>query len=184
MTNNIRTMELLGVDYWDRPVYKYIETGILWKDITLGSENPELCSCQNSFEGEPDNPIKSDLEIHFKTKYSEDKNKFNYMMLSRLQTDCKYYLGNGNRNKENLWAGDEQKQINEMKKLYNKFTEDDKPEWLTYEQILDYEKSMVSEKLFCSNCQKSITPITTEYEEGLEGFESGKFCHVCEEYID
>ena len=104
-------------------------------------------------------------------------------MLSRLQTDCKYYLGNGNRNKENLWAGDEQRQIDEMKKLYNIFSEDEKPEWLTYEQILDYEKLMVSEKLFCPNCQKSITPITTEYEEGLENFESGKICPECEEYI-
>lgn len=177
-------MELLGVDDWDRPVYKCIENGILWKDLNLGGENPELYSCQNSFDGEPESPIKSDLEIHFKTKYKKNPNEFDYMMLSRLQTDCKYYLGNGNRNKENLWAGDEQKQINEMKKLYNKFVDDDKPEWLTYEQILDYEKSMVNENLFCPNCQKSVTPTTTEYEEGSETFESGKLCPICEKYID
>ena len=29
---------------------------------------------------------------------------FNYMMLSRLQLDCKYYLGYGNRNKKHLWV--------------------------------------------------------------------------------
>ena len=141
--SNIRTMELLGVDDWDRPTYKCIETGSLWKDITLGSDKPELCSCQNSFDGEPDSPIKSTLEIHFKTKYTENKNEFNYMMLGRLESDCKYYLGYGNRNEGNLWAGNEQKQIDEMKKLYNNLPKNEKPEWLTYEQILDYEKLMV-----------------------------------------
>jgi len=34
MSNNIRTMEFLGIDGWNRPVYKCVETGTLWKDIT------------------------------------------------------------------------------------------------------------------------------------------------------
>ena len=144
MNNNIRTMKLLGIDDWDRPVYKCVETGKLWKDITLGSEQPELYSCQNSFDGEPDCPIKSDLEVHFNNQYSENKNKFNYQMLDRLKSDCEYYLGYGNRNAKKLWAGEEQKHINEMKKLHNNFNEDEKPEWLTYCQILDYEKLMVN----------------------------------------
>lgn len=64
--NNVRTMKLLGVDSWSRPVYKCIETGQLWKDVELGdSEIPALCSCNNEFEGEPSCPIKSDLEIVF-----------------------------------------------------------------------------------------------------------------------
>jgi len=142
--NNVRTMELIGVDGWDRPVYKCIETGQLWKDITLGNENPELYSCQNSFDGEPDCPIKSDLEIHFINQYQESPYKFNYMMLSRLRSDCDYYLGYGNCNTKNLWAGNEQKQIDEMKKLYNIFPNDEKPEWLTYEQILKYETAMIN----------------------------------------
>jgi hypothetical protein len=143
-SNNIRTMELIGIDDWDRPVYKCIETGKLWKDITLGSENPELYSCQNSFDGEPDSPIKSDLEIIFKTKYEKNPNSFNYMMLDRMRSDCDYYLGYGNRNKTRLCHDDEQKHIDEMKKLYNSFPEDKKPEWLTYEQILEYEKLMLT----------------------------------------
>lgn len=47
--------------------------------------------------------------------------KFNYQMLSRLQSDCKYYLGYGNRHKKHLYFSDEQQHINEMKKLYNSF---------------------------------------------------------------
>ena len=142
--NNIRTMELIGVDNWDRPVYKCIETGVLWKDITLGNETPELYSCQNSFDGEPDCSIKKDLEIHFKTKYKESPNRFNYMMLDRMRSDCKYYLGYGKRNKDRLNYKDEQKHIDQMKELYNSFPEDQKPEWLTYEQILEYEKLMIN----------------------------------------
>ena len=142
MENNIRTMEFKGLDDWNRPVYKCQETGKLWKDITLGSENPELYSCQNTFDGEPDCPIKSDLEILFINQY-ESKNRFNYMMLDRLRSDCDYYLGNGNRSKKRLCYEDEQKHIDEMKKLYNGFPDDKKPKWLTYEQILNYEKEMI-----------------------------------------
>jgi len=68
---------------------------------------------------------------------------FNYMMLSRLQMDCDYYLGNGNRYKKHLWAKDEKEQISEMKKIYNWFEKDKKPEWLTYDKILEYEKEMI-----------------------------------------
>lgn len=145
--NNIRTMELIGIDDWSRPVYKCLETGQLWKDITLRNENPELYSCQNNFDGEPDCPIKKELEIQFKIKYEENINGFNYQMLNRLQSDCKYYLGYGNRNKKYLCYKDEQEHINEMKKLYNSFSDDEKPEWLTWNQILDYEKAMINKQL-------------------------------------
>ena len=45
-------LTFIGVDSWDRPVYKDTN-GKLWKDITLGSDTPELYSaCNNDFEGE------------------------------------------------------------------------------------------------------------------------------------
>jgi len=69
--------------------------------------------------------------------------KFNYQMLNRLQSDCKYYLGYGNRCKKHLYYNTEQEHIDAMKKLYNSFPADQKPEWLTWEQILEYEKEMV-----------------------------------------
>jgi len=144
--SNIRTMELMGVDDWDRPVYKCIETNHLYKDITLGSDSPSLYCCGNVFEGEPGFPINSDLEVRFiqTVEKPSPENRFNYMLLDRLRTDCDYYLGYGNRNAKNLWANDEKEQIAKMKDLYNGFTDDEKPEWLTYEQILQYEKSIVN----------------------------------------
>ena len=58
--------------------------------------------------------------------------------------DCEYYLGNGGKSAKSLWALDEQEQINEMRRLWNLLPE--KPEWLTSEQIDNYEKQMVNEK--------------------------------------
>lgn len=65
------------------------------------------------------------------------------MILSTLRDSCIYYLGYGNRSKEGLLGKNEQYHINEMKKNYNGFTEDKKPEWITMNDILDYEKKMV-----------------------------------------
>lgn len=68
----------------------------------------------------------------------EDKNTFNYQMLSRLKMDCEYFLGNGGRNEKHLWADTVAEQIEEMKRLWHGFSEEDKPEWLTLEEIEDY----------------------------------------------
>ena len=67
--------------------------------------------------------------------------RFNYQLLSRLQQDCDYYLGFGNRAKKHLWAGDEAEQIAKMREIYNALSE--KPEWLTLEDIDRYEAAMI-----------------------------------------
>jgi hypothetical protein len=68
---------------------------------------------------------------------------FNYQLLSRLQADCEYYLGHGQRAAKHLWAGDEAAQIAKMRELYEGF--DEKPEWLTLEDIARYEAAMVTD---------------------------------------
>lgn len=69
--------------------------------------------------------------------------EFKYQLLGRMQADCKYYLGYGGRQKSRLWALDEGDQIAYMKAIWNSFAEDEKPEGLTWEQILDYEHTMI-----------------------------------------
>lgn len=68
--------------------------------------------------------------------------RFRNMLLGRLQADCEYYLNFGNRNPRRLWAGNEAQQIEFMTKLHESFKEDEKPMWLTMEQIEEYSKSM------------------------------------------
>ena len=64
------------------------------------------------------------------------------MLLGRLQADCEYYLGFGNRNPRRLWAGSEKEQIEYMVKIYESFQEDEKPMWITMEKIKEYSKEM------------------------------------------
>ena len=67
--------------------------------------------------------------------------RFNYMLLDRLKSDCEYYLCYGGINaKHSLWAHDEQKQIDKIRELYDLLQI--KPEWLTIEQIDEYAAKM------------------------------------------
>ena len=65
---------------------------------------------------------------------------FNYQLLARLQMDCEYYLGNGQRAVKHLWADTEAEQIAKMKELYAQL--DPKPDWITLEKIEEYEAAM------------------------------------------
>lgn len=67
---------------------------------------------------------------------------YKYQLISRLEQDCKYYLGNGNRNKKYLWAGDEKAQIEKMKELYKNFPILKKPKWLSMRKIRKYARLM------------------------------------------
>ena len=70
--------------------------------------------------------------------------KFRYQLLSRLEVDCNYYLGYGNRYPKHLWAQNEEQQIELMIKLHDSFEKDKKPEWLTMDEILEYRKKMTT----------------------------------------
>lgn len=70
----------------------------------------------------------------------EALHRSDYMLLSRLKQDCDYYLGYGNRAEKHLWAGDADSQVAKMRELYAVLPE--KPEWLTAEQIDEYERRM------------------------------------------
>lgn len=67
---------------------------------------------------------------------------FDYQLLARLQQDCDYYLGHGNRSKKHLWAGGEAEQIAKMKELYSGLKE--KPEWISLDDIDTYEARMLN----------------------------------------
>ena len=56
----MRKLQFIGIDDWERPVYKD-EAGIIWKDVNLGSDTPYLhSSSPNCFDGEPDMPIEEE----------------------------------------------------------------------------------------------------------------------------
>lgn len=72
----------------------------------------------------------------------EPADKYKYMLLDRLRTDCEYFLGNGNRYAPNLWAGSVGTHIKCMLLLFDSFPKEDRPEWLTREKIEEYGRRM------------------------------------------
>lgn len=78
-------------------------------------------------------------------KLIENNSKeFYYRLLSRLQADCEYYIEHPHE--RHLWAGSVEDQIAKMRELYNLFTDDEKPEWISLEEIQNYEDIMISIK--------------------------------------
>ena len=69
---------------------------------------------------------------------------FRYMLLDRMRSDCDYFLGCGHFQEEQLWAGNIADQIGYMKALWERFPAGMKPERLTMEQIISFEKQMQS----------------------------------------
>ena len=63
-----------------------------------------------------------------------------YRLLSRLRSDCDYFLGAGGRSEKHLWAGNAYEQIAKMRELYQSLPQ--KPEWLTEEAIDQYAAQM------------------------------------------
>ena len=146
-------LEVISRDDISHKTYK-TEEGKILKDVGNGHGKLELCTVCGDWWGdaEPNMPIEKvekykGLKIVIKGEENEptEQERFNYMMLSRLQRDCDYFLGYGNRYEGHLWAKNTTEQIQEMKRLWNFFDDDKKPEWLTYEQILNYEQLMVNE---------------------------------------
>lgn len=135
-------LEYIGIDDSARPMYKD-QFGKLWKDIDLGNTaTPSLYSVTgNDVDGEPLSPIKQEYRFS-PAPFQRSPFEFEYMLLSRLQSDCKYYLGFGGRSSHAIGGKTVDEHISKMKALWNGFPPDQKPEWLSWEQILDYEKAM------------------------------------------
>lgn len=80
------------------------------------------------------------IEAVERNVFGTEQDKFNYQLLDRCRCDCEYYLGNGNRHEKYLWAGNVKDHIQKMKELYNLLPV--KPEWLSMEEIIEYERLM------------------------------------------
>ena len=132
---------------FDTPVYKdskgrlyfdenYGECGLnlytgAWKDDCV-----EICV-------EPNRRVAE--EVKCDKPYVKNPKTFEYSMLDRLKMDCNYFLSGGGC-ESNLWGRTVEDHISKMKKLWNSFNRDEKPEWLTLEQINEYEKEMLMKR--------------------------------------
>ncbi|MEG1140933.1 MAG: LPD11 domain-containing protein [Clostridia bacterium] len=66
--------------------------------------------------------------------------EFRYMLLSRMKSDCEFFLNHGARSTKCLWAGNVEEQISIMIDLYNSF--ESKPAWTSIEEIYEFKNLM------------------------------------------
>ena len=70
--------------------------------------------------------------------------EFLYRLLSRMQSDCLYYLGNGGHCARHLWAGEEREQIKWMRTIYRYLCDTfGAPEWIDEAEITAYAEQML-----------------------------------------
>lgn len=131
--------------YMEVPCYED-ENGKLYFDENNGRNGLALYTGAYREElgeicGEPCNRVTE--EVICDDPFVRHASEFDYMMLDRMRSDCDYFLGNGNGYEGHLCGGSVEVICDEMEKLWNSFAENEKPEWLTMEQIKEYREQML-----------------------------------------
>ena len=144
----------------DRPKNDSVENVIETtnNDVEVDNENisieevtePEIISeepVEEVIESTTDNEI-TETKLTDEQPVNEVNEKdytFDYSFLSRLKSDCKYVIDHQISNPRwSLWGITVEKHIEEMRKVYNSFPDDKKPQWITMDDIDNYEKTMLS----------------------------------------
>lgn len=129
--------------FLDTPVYED-ENGKLYFDENNGYGELSLYTGAYRDEygeiwGEPCNIVKEPVECE--NPYKVHPRCGDYMLLSRLQSDCKYYINCNGCSKNNLWS-DINTILNEMENILKSFQPEDKPEWLTDPEFEELKKKV------------------------------------------
>ena len=133
----------IGDDNMGKPVYKS-NNNRLYKDVNLGEGTPDLYSCDNKIDGDPCFSVSNKYDIIYESKKVIHPQRYEYMMLSRLQSDCEYFTNYGKCMLNRKTESDIYSLIEEMRDIYNSL--EDKPEWLSLEDINKYEAEMLEIK--------------------------------------
>ena len=148
-------LKRIGENAWGHMAYQDVDTGKFYLALNYGY-NEELdlhtCSPSDDMDGEPDAPLKRDYEIINPITDREKRMKqyqFQYMMLGRLISDCRAFFGDGREDESSdcryknecfIWGKDIKVLVVEIKKLWHQIPEDIKPEWMTWEEVEEFEK--------------------------------------------
>lgn len=102
--------------------------------LSKGMTKEEYKEGEYSFEKDKETLVRHGLD--------NSDPEFKRSMLGRMESDIKYYTGNGGGYSGHLWAKDENEHINIMKALYNTLPEKEKPDWINEKSIEEYSKQM------------------------------------------
>lgn len=132
--------------YMEVPCYED-ENGKLYFDENNGENGLDLYTGAyrtewNEICGEPCCRVKEPVECD--NPFVRHPREMDYMLLDRMRSDCEYFLGNGNGYEGHLWGGSVEVTCDEMERIWNSLEE--KPEWLSLEQIEGYRREMMKMK--------------------------------------
>lgn len=111
-----------------------------------------------------------EFENNLKNEVLNQDNKYKYQILSTLQCNCQYFLGNGNCLEKYLWANNLDNHIQAMKMIYESFDEQDKPVWINNEMIDLYKEQMWTASL--SKQANSLCDRLMECFEDMDPYEA------------
>lgn len=126
------------------------EKGKLYFDINYGKGDLILYTgayrhaIDGDICGEPNEKVSTVIECD--KPFVRHPREMDYMILGRLKSDCEYFLGNGNGYEGHLYYKSVEKHCEEMERLWNSFSDAEKPQWLTLENIKNYRKQMLNAK--------------------------------------
>lgn len=135
-----------GGGYEEYPCYED-EKGRIYFDLNDGRgklnlytgayrhpEDQDIC-------GEPNCQVTEKVECD--NRFARNVREHDYRMLARYKADCDYFLGNGNGYEGHLYFKSVEEHCSQMQELYDSFSEDEKPEWLSAEDIQKYKAEML-----------------------------------------
>lgn len=91
--------------------------------------------------GEPYSYVEGEIKCDH--PFTRCTREYDYQMLSRLKSDCDYFLGCGNGCEDSLYYKNIESQCEAMTKLLESFDDKQKPSWITIEQVEKYRKIMI-----------------------------------------
>ena len=122
-------------------ILKEDEARAQWRDEYDGEDPTNAVRFFDQYEDAAGRDL-AIAQINHVIETHEPTDKYKYMLLDRLKTDCSYYLGAGNRNPGTLWAGSVGTHLDCMRLLWNSFPEEDRPEWLTLDDLGNFAQEM------------------------------------------
>lgn len=123
------------------------ENGKLYFDINDGNGKLNIYTGAymtewNEICGEPCTQVTDIIECE--NPFKRHPREKDFMLLGRLKSDCDYFLGAGNGNEKVLYYKSVKIHCDNMEKIWESLPEEDKPEWLSMEQIKKYRKDMMA----------------------------------------
>lgn len=137
-----------GGSFIEYPCYED-KSGRIYFDINDGRGDLRLYTGaykdEDEFiEGEPCGSIS--VQIECDNPFKRHSRERDYRFLDRLRMDCEYFLGYGCGYEGHLYYKEVNEHCDKMMKIYESFSDEDKPVWISKSDIENYKTKMLEKR--------------------------------------